>query len=40
VGDNHQVIRDLNGNLITDKMVGHMFRIEKGLIKRFDIRGQ
>ena len=36
----HQVVRDLNGNLLTDKMVGHMFRIENGLIKRFDIRGQ
>jgi hypothetical protein len=36
----HQVVRDLNGNLLTDKMVSHMFRIENGLIKRFDIRGQ
>lgn len=35
----HQVVRDLNGNLLADKMVGHMFRIENGLIKRFDIRG-
>jgi nuclear transport factor 2 (NTF2) superfamily protein len=34
----HQVVRDLNGNLLTDKMVGHVFRIEKGLVKRFDIR--
>ena len=36
----HQVVRDLNGNLLADKMVGHVFRIENGLIKRFDIRGQ
>jgi ketosteroid isomerase-like protein len=36
----HQVVRDLNGNLLMDKMVGHMFRIDNGLIKRFDIRGQ
>ena len=36
----HQVVRDLNGNLLADKMVGHMFRIENGLIKRFDMRGQ
>jgi hypothetical protein len=36
----HQVVRDLNGNLLMDRMVGHMFRIENGLIKRFDIRGQ
>jgi nuclear transport factor 2 (NTF2) superfamily protein len=35
----HQVVRDLNGNLLVDKMVGHVFRIENGLIKRFDIRG-
>jgi hypothetical protein len=35
----HQVVRDLNGNLLADNMVGHVFRIEKGLIKRFDIRG-
>jgi len=35
----HQVVRDLNGNLLADKMVGHVFRIENGFIKRFDIRG-
>lgn len=35
----HQVVRDLNGNLLADKMIGHVFRIEKGLVKRFDIRG-
>jgi hypothetical protein len=35
----HQVVHDLNGNLLSDKMVGHVFRIETGLIKRFDIRG-
>lgn len=35
----HQVVRDLNGNLLADKMVGHVFRMENGLIKRFDIRG-
>ena len=34
----HQVVRDLKGNLLGDKMVGHIFRIENGLIKRFDIR--
>ena len=34
-----QVVRDLNGNLLADKMVGHVFRIENGLVKRFDIRG-
>jgi nuclear transport factor 2 (NTF2) superfamily protein len=35
----HQVVRDLNGNLLGDRMVGHVFRIEDGLVKRSDIRG-
>jgi len=35
----HQVVRDLKGNLLADKMVGHIFRVENGLISRFDIRG-
>lgn len=35
----HQVVRDLSGNVLADKMVGHVFRVENGLIKRFDIRG-
>ncbi|MDE3136259.1 MAG: nuclear transport factor 2 family protein [Acidobacteriota bacterium] len=39
VVDVHQVVRDLNGNLLVDKIVVHMFRIENGLITRFDIRG-
>lgn len=34
----HQVVRDLTGNLLADKMVDHVFRIENHLIKRFDIR--
>jgi hypothetical protein len=34
----HQVVRDLNGNLLADKTVGHVFRIENGLIQRFDIQ--
>jgi hypothetical protein len=34
-----QVVRDLNGHLLGDKMVGHTFQMESGLIKRFDIRG-
>lgn len=34
----HQVVRDLEGNLLADKMVRHVFRIENGLVKRFDIR--
>lgn len=35
----HQVARDLQGRLLVDQMVGHIFRIENGLIRRFDIRG-
>jgi ketosteroid isomerase-like protein len=35
----HQVIRDLNGQLLADKMVSHIFQMENGVIKRFDIRG-
>ncbi len=35
----HHIVRDLNGTLLVDKMVGHIFRIENGLITRFDIRG-
>jgi hypothetical protein len=30
--------RDLEGNLLFDKMGVHIFRIEDGLITRFDIR--
>jgi ketosteroid isomerase-like protein len=36
--DVHQVVRDLNGKLLADTKVGHVFRIENGLVKRFDIR--
>jgi hypothetical protein len=35
----HQIVRDLQGNVLVDQMVGHIFRIENGLVKRFDIRG-
>ena len=35
----HQVVRDLQGNLLADVIVGHIFRLEGSLIKRFDIRG-
>ena len=33
----HQTVRDLEGNLLADRTVGHIFRIENGLIRRFDI---
>jgi SnoaL-like domain len=35
----HQVVHDRAGELLVDQMVGHIFRIEGGLIRRFDIRG-
>jgi hypothetical protein len=35
----HQIVHDLDGNLLADKMVGHVFRIENQLVTRFDIRG-
>lgn len=34
----HQVVHDLNGSLLVDKLVGHIFRMEEGLVRRFDIR--
>lgn len=34
----HQVVRDLQGNILIDQMTGHTFRFENGLVKRFDIR--
>ena len=35
----HQIVRNLQGDVLVDQMVGHIFRIEDGLVKRFDIRG-
>jgi ketosteroid isomerase-like protein len=35
----HQIVRDLQGNVLADQMVGHIFQFENGLIKRFDIQG-
>jgi len=34
----HQVVRDTAGNLLTDKLVIHVFQMRDGLIGRFDIR--
>lgn len=33
-----QTVRNPSGKLLVDKKVGHVFRLEDGLIKRFDIR--
>jgi len=34
----HMTARDLEGNVLFDKMGRHIFQIEDGLIRRFDIR--
>jgi SnoaL-like protein len=33
----HQVVRDLQGKILLDKMVHHAYRFADGLIKRMDI---
>jgi hypothetical protein len=33
----HQVVRDLQGQLLLDKTVEHIFTIEEGLIRTFEI---
>jgi ketosteroid isomerase-like protein len=33
----HQTVRDLNGSILSDKTVRHIFHIEDGLVRRFDI---
>ena len=34
----HQVVRDLEGNVISDGMVEHVYQLEDGLIKSMEIR--
>jgi ketosteroid isomerase-like protein len=34
----HQVVRDLKGNLLADRLVVHVFQMRNRLIQRFDIR--
>lgn len=34
----HQVVRDLQGDLLADKTVAHLFQMVDGVITRFDIR--
>ncbi|MBW4634885.1 MAG: nuclear transport factor 2 family protein [Iphinoe sp. HA4291-MV1] len=38
VVDVHQVVRDLDGNVIVDQMVQHVYIIENDLIRRMDIQ--
>ena len=35
----HSIVRDLNGNLLADTLVGHVFWLKNGLVQRFDIQG-
>jgi hypothetical protein len=34
----HQVVRDLKGDLLADRLVIHVFQVRNGVIQRFDIR--
>lgn len=34
----HQVVRDLSGKVLLDRMVQHIYHITDGLIRRMDIR--
>lgn len=34
----HQVVRDLEGKVLLDRMVQHVYRFDNGLIARMDIR--
>ncbi len=36
--DVHQVVRDLEGNVLADVMVQHVYRVEDGMIKSMEIR--
>jgi hypothetical protein len=38
VVDVHQVVRDLAGNIVVDRIVQHVYSIQNGLIERMDIR--
>jgi hypothetical protein len=34
----HQIVDDLDGKLLLDEKVGHVFQVEGGKVKRFDIQ--
>src|SRR5262245_5349307 len=38
VVDVHQVVRDLSGQVVAERMVRHVYAIEGGLIRRMDTR--
>jgi hypothetical protein len=35
----HQVVRDLEGKVLVDQMVTHVYRLENGLIRSMEIQG-
>ena len=35
----YQQVKDLEGKVLVDQMVGHIFWVEDGMVSRFDIRG-
>jgi hypothetical protein len=37
VVDVHQVVRDLSGRVVTDRMVRHIYLVESGLIRHMEI---
>jgi hypothetical protein len=38
VVDVHQVVRDLGGKVISDRMVQHVYTMDGGLVRRMEIR--
>jgi hypothetical protein len=34
----HQIVRDLQGQLVSEAMVEHVYTIEEGLIRKMDVR--
>jgi hypothetical protein len=38
VVDVHQIVHDMDGNLLADRMVQHVYRTENGLVVSMDIR--
>jgi hypothetical protein len=35
--DVHQVVKDLEGKVLADMMVDHIFQVEDGFVQRFDV---
>lgn len=33
----HQLVKDLEGNILSDSIVKHIFQVENGLVKSFEI---